>query len=413
MHPMTDLQHVQRRTVQTLIGSQAVGALAITIGIATASLLARDISGSDQQAGFAQTAQVLGQSAGAWWLARVMNTYGRRVGLVTGYLVGAVGGIVIVLSGVLHSMPLLLAGAVLLGLTSTANSSSRYAATDLATSEVRARALSVVVWASTIGAVAGPNLTAPAVALARSLGVPELTGPFLLGTGAMLIAALILWVRLRPDPLLLAREAAKAPAAGGATSWAAVVEVIRERPVVGYAMVGLAGGQAAMVSVMVMTPLHMEHGGATLKVIGIVISVHVLGMFAFSPLLGWAADRWGRASMMIGGGLVLLLAVWFAGASAAGMSHDIVIGLFLLGIGWSMATVASSTLLADEVPLEARTDVQGAADMFMSLAAAVGGGLSGIVVGSLGFGWLGFGAGILGAMVLSAGVLARRHAVSA
>ncbi|HNM96961.1 MAG TPA: MFS transporter [Marmoricola sp.] len=407
-----DLVSIQRHTVRTLIGSQAIGALAITIGIATASLLARDISGSDEMAGLAQTAQVLGQSAGAWWLARVMSLHGRRIGLTTGYLVGAVGGALMVAGGALDSMTLLLVGAALLGLTSAANYASRYAATDLAEPDARARALSVVVWASTIGAVAGPNLTAPSAAVARALRLPELTGPFVLGTGAMLAAAIVVWLLLRPDPLLVARAEAGSGGVRHGTSWSRVRAVVHARPVVGLAIAGLAGAHAAMVAVMVMTPLHMEHGGAQLKVIGLVISIHVLGMFAFAPIFGWVADRWGRPLLLTCGGVVLLVAVALAGASPVGTSHAIVAGLFLLGIGWSMATVASSTLLSEQVPIHDRTDVQGAADMAMGLAAGLGGGLSGFVVGTLGFAWLAGLAGVLGLVVTAAGVLARRHAVS-
>ena len=279
----------QRRTIRTLVVAQAVGAVGITIGIATASLLARDISGSESQAGLAQTFQVLGAAVASFLLARLMSLRGRRIGLMTGYLLGAAGAVLAVLAGVADSMALLLVGAVLLGSTTAANSGARYAATDLAPAEHRARALSTVVWATTIGAVAGPNLTGLSAAVADRLDIPELTGPFALGSVGMLGAALVVGVFLRPDPLLLARQLAdEPPATTSSTSWGRVVEAVRDRPALAAAIAGLAGAHAAMVAVMVMTPLHMEHGGAELRIIGVVISVHVLGMFAFSPLVGHA-----------------------------------------------------------------------------------------------------------------------------
>ena len=174
--PVRDIAAVQTRTIRTLVVSQAVGAVGVTIGVATASLLARDISGSESMAGLAQTFQVLGTAAAAFLLARLMRSRGRRVGLVTGYLLGAAGALLAVLAGVVDSMLVLLLGAVLLGATTAANSGSRYAATDLAPEETRARALSVVVWATTIGAVAGPNLTGVGASFARRPGIPELTG---------------------------------------------------------------------------------------------------------------------------------------------------------------------------------------------------------------------------------------------
>ena len=279
--------------MRVLIVSQAVGALGMTIGFATAALLARDISGSDTQSGFVQTSQVLGAAVASYLLARLMSRRGRRAGLVTGYLIGAAGSMLAVAGGVAESMTLLLLGAALLGATSAANNSSRYAATDLAAEHSRARALSIVVWASTIGAVAGPNLTGLGVWTARQLSLPELTGPFAVGTVGILAAGLVLFVALRPDPLQLARQAADVPVVSH-TSWKKALTVVRERPLLIAAMVVMAGAHAAMIMVMVMTPLHMAHGGADLEIIGVVISVHVLGMFAFAPVAGIVTDRRGQ-----------------------------------------------------------------------------------------------------------------------
>lgn len=386
-------QALQRRTVRTLVASQSAGALGITIGIATASLLARDLSGSEELAGLAQTTQVLGAAVGSWALARLMGSRGRRTGLVTGYLVGAAGAALAVLAGVVGSMPLLLLGACLLGATSSANYAARYAATDLATPLNRGRALSVVVWATTIGAVAGPNLTGPAGDLARWLDIPELTGPFALGALGMVLAAAVVAVRLRPDPLLVARATARQAADVGRRETGPVAPlrrepvraILREQPAIAAAIAGLAAAHAVMISVMVMTPLHMEHGGTDLEVIGVVISLHVLGMYAFAPLVGIAADRFGRSTVLATGGGVLLVSLVLCARAPEGSSPEIFVGLFLLGLGWSLATVSAATMVAELAPLGAVTDVQGAADLTMGLAAAVGSAASGLIVGEFGF----------------------------
>jgi MFS family permease len=404
---------VQRRTVRTLVVSQAVGAVGVTIGVALASLLARDISGSEELAGLAQTFQVLGTAAAAYGLARVMGRRGRRVGLVAGYLIGATGAALAVVAGVVDSMAVLLLGAVLLGATTAVNNASRYAATDLAPEDHRARALSVVVWATTVGAVAGPNLTGAGAAVARSMGVPELTGGFAIGSVVLVVAAAWLWWRLRPDPLLLAQETAGTrPGAGPephGRSWGRFVAVVRDVPAVGAAVVAMACAHAAMVTVMIMTPLHMEHGGAELEIIGFVISVHVLGMFAFSPVVGWAADRFGRSGVLVTGGVVLLVSLALCGLSPQGTSWQIFAGLFLLGLGWSCATVAASTVIADRTPIDARTDVQGTSDMAMALTAAGGGALAGVIVGWLGYPALATFAALLAGAVVIAGTVTRRH----
>lgn len=408
-----DLAVLQRRTVRTLVVSQAIGAVGVTIGVATASLLARDISGSETQAGLAQTFQVLGTAGAAYALARLMRRRGRRVGLVTGYLVGAAGAVLAVVAGVVDSMAVLLLGALLLGATTAVNNGSRYAATDLATEAHRARALSVVVWATTIGAVAGPNLTGAGGSVARSLGIPALTGGFAIGAVVLVVAAAWVAWRLRPDPLLVAQQVAGVSAEvaddPGGRSWTRFAAVVRDVPAVGAAVVAMACAHAAMVTVMIMTPLHMEHGGAHLEVIGFVISVHVLGMFAFAPVMGWAADRFGRSAVLVAGGAVLLVSLALCGSSPEGSSWQIFTGLFLLGLGWSAATVAASTVVADRTPVEARTDVQGTSDMAMALTAAGGGALAGVIVGSLGYAALALFAALLALAVVVAGAVTGRH----
>ena len=405
--PLARHADVQARTVRVLVVSQAVGAVGVTIGVATASLLARDISGSDAQAGLAQTFQVLGTALAAYVLARLMGRRGRRAGLVIGYLAGASGAALCVAAGVLDSMLVLLTGAVLLGATTAVNNGSRYAATDLAPEATRGRALSVVVWATTIGAVAGPNLTGVGAGLARRLGIPELTGGFAIGAVVLVAAAVWIAVLLRPDPLLLAQAAAGATAeARSGRSWSRFTAAVGAQPALVAAIAGMACAHAAMVTVMIMTPLHMEHGGAHLHVIGFVISVHVLGMFAFSPLVGIAADRLGRARVLQAGGVVLLVSLVLCGLAPEGSSWQIFAGLFLLGLGWSCATVAASTIIADLTPVAARTDVQGTADMAMSLTAAGGGALAGLIVGWLGYPVLAAFAGVLALAVLLAGARA-------
>jgi MFS family permease len=381
------VREVQRRTVWTLVFSQALGGLGMSIGISVAALLAEQISGSEKLAGLAQTMQVLGAAVASFLLAHVMGRHGRRTGLTLGYLLGAAGAALCVVAGVVGSFLLLMAAATLLGATTAANNQSRYAATDLAQPDTRARALSVVVWATTLGAVAGPNLTGLAGRAGRLVGVPVLAGPFLFGVAGMLAAALVLFVSLRPDPLLVAREAALRPGTvtRTGTSWSRVLTVARTRPGVAAGTTALALAHAVMVSVMVMTPLHMHHGGAALELIGVVISVHVLGMFALAPVVGWATDRFGRPQLVSAGAGVFLLALLLSGTSPAGASYQIGVGLFLLGLGWSMCTVAASTLLSESAPIDARTDVQGAADLVMGLTAAAAGGLAGVVVGVFGF----------------------------
>lgn len=407
------VEQVQRHTLWTLVAAQGLGGLGITIGIAVASLLAVQVSGSTDLAGLAQTMQVLGAAIASFLLAHLMGRRGRRPGLTLGYLLGATGGALCVLAGVVRSFPLLLLGAMLLGSTTAANNQSRYAATDLAKPHRRARALSLVVWATTVGAVAGPNLTGLAGGVAHDLGLPRLTGPFLFGLVGMLAAAGVIGMFLRPDPLLVAREAAMGTGRSvvlTGTKWSRVRDVVRGSTAVTAGIATLALAHAVMVAVMVMTPLHMHEGGAQLEIIGIVISAHVLGMFAFAPAVGWAADRFGRVAVMMAGALTLFASLALSGSSPSGASWRIGLGLFLLGLGWSLCTVAASTLLTESAPLDARTDVQGAADLVMGVVAAAAGALAGLVMGTFGFAALNVFAALMVTGVVTATEFARRAA---
>lgn len=403
---------IQRRTLTVLVASQALGGLGTTVGIAVAAVLAEEVSGSEALAGLVQTAQVLGAALASYLLARLMGRRGRRVGLVTGYGLGALGAATCVLGGAVGSFPLLLVGGLLLGATSASNYQSRYAAADLATPATRARALGLVLWATTVGAVLGPNLSGPAGDAAEVFGLPRLTGPFLLSVAVVAVAAGVIGVLLRPDPLLVARERAVAagpvdPVVG--TSWARVREVARRHPGVPAGVLALATGHAVMVAVMVMTPLQMHHGGAEIELIGLVVSVHVLGMYFFSPAVGWAADRAGRPGVLGLGTVLLLAAMAACGTAPTGGSWRIGIGLFLLGLGWSCTTVAGSALLTEATPLSARTDVQGAADLVMNGAAAVAGALAGVVMDAGGFGVLAAAGAVLTLGVPTAVLIARRE----
>ncbi len=373
---------IQRRTVATLASSQVLGGVGVSAGLAVGSLLAADLSGSETWAGLGGTSQVLGGALAAMVLARVMAAKGRRVGLRLGYLIAGTGAIVVVAGTVIGNFALFLLGTLLFGGATAANLQARFAATDLAQPRTRGRHLSIVVWATTIGSVAGPNLTGPGAAVARALHIPVLAGPFVFSLLGFALAALVLTFALRPDPLLTARElVASDPATphleGAPRSGLAS---IRAHPRALGAVLAMALGHTVMVAVMVMTPLHMRHGHADLEVIGMVISVHIVGMYALSPVIGWAVDRWSGPVVVGAGSVVLLGSSVLAASSPAGHSVRLTVALFLLGLGWSCTLIAGSTLLTAALPLAERPAAQGVGDVAMGLAGGGGGALAGVVV---------------------------------
>jgi MFS family permease len=403
---------VQRRTVWTLVSSQVLGGIGVGSGFAVGSLVAEDVSGSTFLAGLAQTASVLGAAVAAVPMSRAMGRFGRRPGLVGGYVAGAAGAAIVIASTVIGSFPLMLVGALLFGASSATNLQARYAATDLAVPTRRARALAIVMWATTIGAVLGPNLAGPGAWVAAPLGLVPLVGPFVFSLVVFALAGLVLWVRLRPDPLVQARlaQGGADPAARTASlSMRASWRLVRSTPAALLATVGIVVAHTVMVAVMVMTPVHMRHGGDSLRVVGLVISGHVLGMYAFSPIVGWLADRFGAVTVLLAGQGVLVLACLLAGTAGHGHTPQLAIGLLLLGLGWSFGLVAGSALLSDAIAVDARPSVQGLVDFLMGVAGASGGAVAGLVVGGWGFGWLALMSAMLIVPVLVAAMTLRRR----
>jgi MFS family permease len=399
---------VQRRILLVLAATQVLGGVGVAGAIAVSALVASRLSGSEAVGGLAQTGTVLGAAVASLVVARVATRAGRRPALSLGYGVAALGGAGAVVAVSVGSAAALLVALVFVGSATAAGLAARFAATDLAPPDRRARSLAMVVWATTVGAVAGPNLAGPVQAVAGGLGLEPATGPFLLCAGAFTLAALGTWTGLRPDPLLLARDAEKTDAAQPPGE-AEVRAALRTSPAALLGLGGIVLGHLLMVGLMSMTPVHMDHGGATLTVIGLVISLHVAGMYALSPLFGWLADRVGRPRVLALAAALLLASGVLSAQAGPEDTRLLATALVLLGLGWSAGLVAGSALLTDSVPARARTRTQGMADVAMNVSGAVGGVAAGIVVAGASYAVLGVVAAVLAVpYLLVAGAAALR-----
>lgn len=377
------LARVQRRTVWVLSLGQVLGGISFGATLSLGVLLAANVSGDDALGGLATASVTFGTALLAIPLAALARRRGRRIGLASGMLVALAGVLLVLLAAGVRSFPLLLVAFALVGAGQAVNLQSRFAAADLATDATRGRSLSLVVWATTIGVVLGPNLVGPGEALGEALGMPALTGPYLFTIVAQVLAIVVYLTALRPDPLLLAQRLA-APAAGAAGGPA----VREDHPVVArYAIFAIAAAHLVMVSVMAMTPVHLVDHGATLTIVGVALSLHVAGMYALSPVFGILSDRLGRPATIVIGQVLLAgsLVVAWAGADDV---VAIAIAMTLLGLGWSASTVAGSALLTEASAAQVRTRRQGVSDFTMSLVGAVGAVVAGFVLGAIGFGGL-------------------------
>ena len=378
---------VQAKTVKVLASAQVLSGVGTAGTFAAGALLVSSITGSETLAGLAQTSAVLGAAVLAIPLSSLTARGGRRLALSIGLLAGTMGALFAILGGIEENIFLMLTGTFLVGSASAAGYQARFAAIDLADDSNRAKQLSLVVWGATIGAVAGPNLMEPAGALAESIGWPRLVGPYMIAATTLLAASIVIQVFLRPDPYLLAREVS-ANHSEKRTSLRPVLAHIRSNPEALFAIMAISIGHIAMVSVMVMTPVHMAHVDVTLTIIGLVISIHVIGMYAFSPIVGQLSDRLGRIKAVRVGVLILLASMLVSGFAAPDDSVLLGIGLFLLGLGWSFTLIAGSALLSESVETAMKPASQGASDLMMNLSGAGGGALAGLIIGTLSYGWL-------------------------
>ena len=398
-------QVLQRRVLTVVIAGQVLGGSGLAAGVTVGALLAQQMLGSDSVAGLPSALFTLGSALTAFLIGRITQRHGRRLGIGLGFTAGGFGAIGVVIAAVTGNIVLLLVALFVYGAGTATNLQARYAGTDLALPDGRGLAVSVALVATTLGAVAGPNLVTPLGTLATTFGVPALAGPFLLAAVAYLGAGAVLFALLRPDPFLVARHLERADAVSPDTVAGRSAGVA-----VGATVMVLT--QIAMVAIMTMTPVHMQAHGHGLTEVGVVISIHVAAMFLPSLVTGALVDRVGRVPMAAASGVILLL----AGVTAAFAPVDsllmLIVALTLLGLGWNLGLIAGTALLIDATTAQNRAGVQGSVDVLIALAGAGGGALSGLVVAEAGFPALSLGGGLLALLLLPVLIVSRRSSFS-
>ncbi|MFE7214725.1 MFS transporter [Streptomyces sp. NPDC001698] len=397
---------VQRRILKVLVASQVLSGAGLAAGITVGALLAQDMLGTTGLAGLPSALFTAGSALAAVGVGRISQVRGRRPGLAAGYLTGAVGSAGVLAAAGLGSPVLLFIALFVYGAGTATNLQARYAGADLAAPTHRARAVSTVLVATTLGGVVGPNLAAPTGDLAAALGIPRLAGPFLLAGAAYAAAAVVLALWLRPDPLLLARtlaEAEQAPAARPAQAGPAAEEApAKPRGGVVLGALVMILTQLVMVAVMTMTPVHMHDHGHGTAASGLVIAIHVGAMYLPSPLTGRLVDRYGRIALAAASGVTLLVAGLVAAVVPGDSVALLALALALLGLGWNFGLVSGTAIITDAVPLATRAKTQGMVDVSIAIAGATGGLASGIVVDLAGYPVLALTGGVLALAVLPA-----------
>jgi MFS family permease len=382
------------------MAGQVLGGAGLAAGVTVGALLAQQMLGADDLSGLPTALFTLGSALAAFLVGRITQRFGRRLGIGLGFSAGGIGAIGVVVAAVLGSVPLLFLALFVYGAGTATNLQARYAGTDLALPAQRGRAISVAMVATTIGAVAGPNLVEPLGSLASVIGVPALAGPFLLAAVAYLGAGAVLFALLRPDPFLVAQNIEQQAAALSAASGVAPAS----KPPVGA---GVAVGatvmvltQIAMIAIMTMTPVHMRAHGHDLGEVGLVIGIHIGSMYLPSLVTGGLVDRLGQVRMAVASGMTLLLAGVVAAFASTGSLLLLIVALALLGLGWNLGLISGTALLVDATLPANRARVQGNVDVLIALCGAGGGALSGVVMASAGYPTLSLAGGFLALLLV-------------
>jgi MFS family permease len=404
----------QRRTLAVLLLAQILSGAGLAAGITVGALLAEQMLGSSRLSGLPTVFFTIGSAAAAIGVGRVSQRLGRRAGLSAGYLTGALGSLGVVAAASLGNIVLLFASLLVYGAGVSTNLQARYAGADLAAPSRRGRAVSIVLVATAVGAIIGPNLVRVTGTLATSFGIPALAGPFMLAAAAYASAGIVLLLLLRPDPLLLARSIAAAGSSRiGETTTEPSISTGASESRRGWSWAVAAGAgimiltQLIMVAIMTITPIHIEHHGYGLAITGVVIAAHVAGMFLPSPFSGWLVDRFGYLPIAISAGVILLASGLLAAWAPVDSVATLVLALVLLGLGWNLGLVSGTTLVSDAVPLATRARTQGVVDFGIALAGAGGGLSSGLIVTATSYAALTLAGGFLALLIIPIAAIAR------
>lgn len=393
-------EKLYKRTLLIVVMSQIFGGAGLAAGVTVGALLAQQMLGTDQYAGVPAALFTLGSAGAAFLVGKLSQRFGRRFGLSAGFLTGGLGALGVVFAALMNNVAFLFIALLIYGAGTATNLQARYAGTDLAAPNQRAKAISIAMVSTTFGAVAGPSLVSVMGEVAASIGVPSLAGPFILAAAAYLMAGTVLLVFLRHDPYVVAQAiAARQATSKDASTGEEVTQKVNTRGLaVGATIMVLT--QMVMVAVMTMTPVHMKHHGHGLSEVGLVIAVHIGAMYLPSLITGVLVDKVGRTAMAIASGVTLLSAGLLAAFAPGDSMALLLIALALLGIGWNFGLISGTALVVDSTHPLTRAKTQGKMDVFIALSGASGGMLSGMVVAQSSYAALALTGGLLSLLLI-------------
>lgn len=387
----TGLAGTVRRNTFLLAASMALNWTIIQLVAALAVVTYVFLTHDPALSGLAFAAYLLTYATGGLVIGRAMDNWGRRRGLQLGFLIAAAGA-AIVFGGVSgNSLPVFMVGLLAVGLGQGGANLARAAGADMYPAERRGWGITLVLVGAAFGAIGSPLLFAPLLAGVRANDPQALAAPWPIAVVVLLGAALLL-LAIRIDPRDIA-ERLRTQGPGGAAGADAIPQPVRPPParplrellalpMVPLALLAALVAQAVMTATMALASLVLVDHGHDLGSVSITLSAHFLGMFGLVLVVGKVVDRIGRFRSVVVGLLVM------AGGVLALLPGpellNFVPGMFAIGVGWNVAFVASSAILADAARPSERARLLGFSDFVAILASAALSVGAGFVVGTVG-----------------------------
>ena len=324
-------------------------------------------------------AYVVGGAASTGLVAKTQRQLGRKRSFELGIWVAIGSAVLCVMAVWFRQFWLLVLATFVAGFYQANGQLYRFAAAELASPELRDKAVSWVLAGGLLGAVAGPNLAS----YTKDLFEIDFAGSYLslIFVG---ILALLLMHRIQfsddakamkqPSHLNTAGTNASfnqtskdpSPALGQAATPEptnrSLGEIMRQ-PIFIIAALGASFGYGVMNLLMAATPLAMQICGMPFSDAAFVLEWHVIGMFAPGFFTGHLIQRFGAGKIMLTGAFLNLVCI---GIALSGTElYQFTLALFVLGVGWNFLFTASTSLSLQAYHPAERDKAQGAINFWV------------------------------------------------
>jgi len=314
------------------------------------------------------TTYVLGSALSTMPMSLWMAKVGRRRGFMAGALINIGGCALAVLALYVRSFALYCLATAVIGIYNAVGLQYRFAAAEVASKQNRARAISLVLAGGVVGGFIGPATT--------RWGKDLFAAPFL---GSFALLALVALVALAVQSQVhVPRPSAEETGGGGRR-----LGTIMRQPAFVVAALSAALGYGLMNLLMTATPLAMDFCGLPYAAAAVVISWHVVGMYAPGFVTGSLIARFGVLNVILAG--VAVMAGGAMVALAGNAFPHFLIALVMVGTGWNFMYTGGTTLLTETYTPAEKARTQGANDFVVFTTMALSSFSSGALVSSAGW----------------------------